>query len=249
MAGLAAGLALAAALGGAWWWWNESRELSSPGPATRLSGVATAPSNAALPAARDADRVQAGEPSWSMPWDQAWSQLSGSLAGVDTRPPRRGECPDQAQAPLRCRRARGSADQLRGLGRPVIVQLSSTQDQFAVVQFTETAAQALSQGQAVWLDHRQIEGLWSGLYIDLFMVPGYVEEVLREGDRGPGVLWVKQAASRAEPPFQADPNDPYFGPALRLWAQSFQATHGLPTDGLIGLATLQRIASHDQPSP
>ncbi len=257
LGGLAAGLTLAAAAVVAWWWWDGSRQVAvSPQTAT-LGSLATAPPPQGSPdddpavmfpgdAAATAD---SGTLPWTQSWEQAWSQLSDGLSDTTAATPRRGECPDDPVPPLRCRRARAGAEQLEALNRPVLIQLSATDNRYALARFADSAVEVFSSGEARWLDVGQIEALWSGLYIDLFLIPGYVPEVLREGDRGPGVLWVKAAASRSSPAFQADRSDPYFGPALRRWAEAYQTAHGLPTDGLIGLATLQRIAGREALDP
>ncbi|MEM6935380.1 MAG: hypothetical protein AAF552_02930, partial [Pseudomonadota bacterium] len=192
--------------------------------------------------------TQSGE-NWIQTWDQAWLQLSDGLSAAAAAAPRRGECPDEPVPPLRCRRARAGTQELQALDRPVMIQLSATDNRYALVRFTDSAVEVLGPDESTWLDSREIEARWSGLYIDLFLIPGYVPDVLRQGDRGPGVLWVKAAASRSKPAFQADASDPYFGPALRSWAEAYQSAHGLPSDGLIGLATLQLIAGRDDLRP
>ena len=66
--------------------------------------------------------------------------------------------------------------------------------------------------------------------------------LLREGDRGPGVLWIKAAAAMADPPYRMTVDDPYFGPSLKSWVQDFQQQAGLRADGLIGPETLQVLS-------
>ena len=147
----------------------------------------------------------------------------------------------------RCRGARAGVDALVKINRPVVLQLSALNDNYAVAHFGESAVRVDSRDGTRWLDPSDIVAYWSGLYFDVFEVPGYVPEVMREGDRGPAVLWLKQVASRAKPAYRADPDDPYFGPALSQWASGFQSAHGLDADGLVGEATIQLLARFQDP--
>ncbi len=258
--GIMVGLGLATAAAVGFWWWNQPRA-DNPPPSTNATLTPLAPPATIEnpePQSQDAvaDQTIANQqpappvtPDWVQPWDQAYSALAANVGDNEPALPGRSSCPDDETQAIRCRKARASASELAGLQRPVLLQLSQTQNHYAMVEFSDGAAQVFDQDAARWLDLRDVEQHWSGLYLDLFKVPGYVPEVLREGDRGPGVLWVKNAARRATPAYQADPNDPYFGPALRLWAESFQDAHQLPQDGLIGMATLQRLAGHQDILP
>ncbi len=252
--GLVAGLCLAAAAGAGIWWWSQRQQPTVQPLEAALSGItAVADTISPAPAPSTIREVAAPLiaplPPWVLTWEQSFEQVSAGFAEPALTLPNRSSCPASDSTALRCRRARASASELASLNRPVILQLSEANNEYAVVRFTDSAAQAFHQGQTLWLDQRDIELRWSGLYMDLFHIPGYVPETLREGDRGPGVLWVKQAARRATPAYLADPNDPYFGPALRLWAEAFQQAHSLPQDGLIGMATLQRVAGSENVLP
>ncbi|MFK7954550.1 MAG: ExeA family protein [Lysobacterales bacterium] len=258
--GVLVGLSLAtAAAAGLWWWNQQTRNLDPPSGGATLSTLAPNPMiETREPSARDAatsaastdkPSAQPTTPDWVQSWDQAYTALAANVSDAGLALPDRSSCPEGETLAIRCRKARASVTELAGLQRPVLLQLSQAQDHYAMVEFSDSAAQVFDEDRARWLDLRDVEQRWSGLYVDLFKVPGYVPDVLREGDRGPGVLWVKNAARQATPAYQADPNDPYFGPALRLWAESFQKTHQLPQDGLIGMATLQRLAGHQDMLP
>lgn len=231
-AGLA-GAAVVAVLGG--WLWSQQRDASRAPPATPSATLGTA-----LPLPTP---TEPGPPAFVLEWDAAWRALPDAGS-----PPAAATCPSRLPPGLRCQSARGRVESVTELNRPVLLQLSVRKNQYAVARFTESAAEVFGADDAQWIETGELTALWSGHYFDVFPVPGYVPEVLREGDRGPGVLWIKQVAARAQPAYPADPADPYFGPALREWTAAFQRAHGLEDDGLVGPETVQLLARFQDPA-
>ncbi|MEM9303762.1 MAG: AAA family ATPase [Pseudomonadota bacterium] len=135
-----------------------------------------------------------------------------------------------------CLEQRGRWQDLESLGRMVLVAVAD-----GWLPLTVGADTALdATGKA--LDRAALEAAWSGRFVDVWQMPGYVSDVLREGDRGPGVLWIKAAAAQAQPPFAGMVEDPYFGPELTQWTLAFQQSVGVRSDGLVGRETLQQLS-------
>ena len=169
----------------------------------------------------------------------AWATLM-SHRGFSEQPLPPGGCSWQASSQLRCMRLRTTLDELLALDRPVLVAMP---DGFAV------AGPASGKGLA-WRTHLEdsvvsldvFERRWSGELWDVFALPGYVDQLVQEGDRGPAVLWVKEVAGLATPRYPGDRTDPYFGPSLKRWVEDFQTAKGIQPDGLIGPETLQQLS-------
>lgn len=169
------------------------------------------------------------EPTWRL-----WLDERG-FRGVPV-----GECAWDLPDALRCVERYGDAAALHRLERPVLAALGEGYAVIRVDRLDRVRWTTPEDRGTVPL--ADFERAWSGRYWDLFRMPGYVPDLLREGDRGPGVLWVKQVAEQATPRYFGDPDDPYFGPSLKRWAMEFQASAGLPADGLIDRETLQYLS-------
>ncbi len=233
---LAAGLALAGWYGYSHWAPDLPAAGLEPPPAASAAAVDTAAAPIATPP------PPAPEPTLAaVGFAAAWDRLLAAR-GIPPRPaPALPGCGDAESGgdSVRCLEGRTTAAELIELQRPVIAELSALEDRYVVVQLTSATA-LLDAGDDV--PRPVFERHWSGRYWDLWRMPNYVPELLREGDRGPGVLWVKEVAARAEPAFVADTMDPYFGPSLRSWALDFQRRAGLREDGIIGPETLRLLS-------
>ncbi len=195
----------------------------------------------------DADNVVPAEPqAIRMDAEIAWNTLL-QARGLEEATPAASfdgqSCPDTSNVALACWAQRGAIPQLGNLSRPVLVDVG--QDQFAVVE--------VAGEQVFWLGPAaespsatslsELASIWNGRFIDIWQQPSYVPPLLKEGDRGPAVFWLKQVAANAQPPFKQDPNDPYFGPSTATWVRTFQATVGLRDDGVVGPETWQQLAT------
>jgi general secretion pathway protein A len=177
----------------------------------------------------------------------AWQSLF-QLRGLGEAPIiEAGRCDLRVNVSTYCLEGRGTLFRLQQLGRPVLLHLPALKPGFVVLsvqpgQLTLTAGDHFQH-----IDSAQLEPLWAGRYWDVWQMPAYVPILMQEGERGPGVLWVKAAASRCDPPFAVDLDDPYFGASLKQWAMTFQLHSGLRADGLIGPETLQLLARYGEP--
>ena len=178
----------------------------------------------------------------SSDFETAWQSLF-RIRGLDAVPvPQSGRCELKLGTATYCLEGRGTLFHLQLLGRPALIHLPALEPGFAVLTL-QPGQLTLHAGEVSQnIESGQLEPLWGGRYWDVWQMPGYVPLLMREGDRGPGVLWVKAAATRCDPPFVNDVDDPYFGPSLKHWALAFQQHSGLRADGLVGPETLQLLA-------
>lgn len=175
------------------------------------------------------------------PFANAWQRLfqlrdRGAPATDGNR------CALRLDAALFCLEGRGSLFSIRQLGRPVVVHLPRLPGGYAVLDAPGDELQLVTDAGRQPVDPMALEREWSGRFWDAWTMPGYVPTLLKEGDRGPGVLWVKSAAAQARPPYPMPVDDPYFGPSLKAWVEDFQSDTGLEADGLIGPETLQALS-------
>ncbi len=256
--GLVAGIATAAALGAAGmalagWWWQQN--INAAEQATQPSSTAPA----VVAPTRPSSTVGSGLTTDAVtPPTAADLATTANVAWQRLVAQRRLEapalnsswCPTRPAPGLYCLAPRGSLEELIRLNRPVMLELATDAPykQYLVASFGR-------DGVIVWspeptpMQHDALARYWTGRYADVWSMPGYVPELNREGERGPGVLWIKQRASTLG--YAGDLRDPYFGPALTSWARSFQQQVGVRADGLIGPQTLQYLSAsidHDSVS-
>ncbi len=152
-----------------------------------------------------------------------------------------GQCNQRLLRQLFCQTGHATSDAMAALNRPVIAECPRLEQGYVVARFTETGVELIRQDGREELTRAEFEKQWSGRYWDYWQVPAYLPDILEETARGPAVIWVKQAAKSAEPAYAGDAEDPYFGPSLKQWAISFQNSHGIRPDGVIGRDTLQYL--------
>ena len=251
---------LVAVIGLAYWAVDQPRELPAVANSASTSAADTEPTGAAAMAVAATDRPENGPaPSAvtdpvtviedpaplainSSKFADAWQSLFRIRGLGDAPATGLGRCALQLSATTYCLEGRGSLFHLQLLGRPVLLHLPALKPGFAVLSLQADQLMWYTDERLQVIENEQLEAIWGGRYWDVWQMPGYVPILMQEGDRGPGVLWVKAAAARSQPAFVRDVDDPYFGPSLKRWVLSFQQQTGLRDDGLIGPETLQLLA-------
>ncbi len=158
-------------------------------------------------------------------------------------------CDQRLGRNLLCQTGRSTSRRLIELGRPIIAYTPSRPPGYSVARFSTDQVTLHKLGGTTTLPLAAFERHWSGLYWDYWQVPAYVPDLLEEGNRGPAIIWIKQAAVRADPAYSSDSDDPYFGPSLKQWAIDFQNAHGILSDGVIGRDTLQFLRRYSPVAP
>ena len=231
-----AGLLLALTAAGFWWMGGLDSQRSTEAPVTTAQAEETQQDEALPPA--ESTQPLFGTDSFASAW-----QVLLHTRGIGDEYPAE-TCHWEAAGSVRCLERRGSTADLLRLDRPVLAAVGGGHAVVTMLGLERVRWETEDDGGEVTL--ADFEARWSGRYWDLWRMPGYVPDVLQEGDRGPGVLWVKRLAEQADPPYLGDPGDPYFGPSLKRWAEEFQHSAGLPADGLIGRETLQFLSRYGE---
>jgi general secretion pathway protein A len=234
-------------------WLRASRE-ATPGPA-----LASAPPAAAIAAAPAAVQLAAAEPDAPLvplaPLLKANAGRTGTddafgtlfrLWNVDLKSNTKRPCVQAEERGLHCLYQRGTLDQVRTLGRPVILTLrdgNSEPHQVVLAGLGATTAQLDIAGQEYRVASSELEQLWFGEYLLLWR-PGTSEvKSFLPGMRDPDVLWLRQSLAR----IQGKPVDPMdsdlFDETLAARIRDYQRDRRLPVDGMAGHATQVAMSS------
>jgi general secretion pathway protein A len=218
--------------------------LSEPGPSSREAGnvdVATAEPLPALPL----------EEALHDDADTARARLA-SLWGVETTPAA-ANCDALEGRGLGCFVGQGSWAALGALDRPAVLHLSTGSGQqtprYAVIEGVadERIALLLPDGSRREVARETLLATWYGRFELLWQLPGVL--LLRPGDRGPAVHWVRERLARAEGAVLPLDASTQFDEALRERVRAFQLLHGLEPDGLVGRKTMVQLDLVAGPGP
>jgi general secretion pathway protein A len=165
-----------------------------------------------------------------------------TIWGVESPPPA-GVIPCQylKSYSLRCLSGKGNWDELRRYNYPVILRLATPRGATRQVLLRsldgETATLDLA-GRPVQTSLSLLDLVWTGDYL-LFWRPQIPLDFIGPGYRGEAVKWLRQRLALAQgnsaPP---EPLADFFDSALREQVQSFQQSHNLQMDGLVGARTM-----------
>jgi general secretion pathway protein A len=93
-------------------------------------------------------------------------------------------------------------------------------------------------------DVQEVGRLWFGKYLLLWKPSAPGEEILRLGDRGESIVWLRDALTRWRgEPLAADASD-LFDRELQARLMQFQNRHQLTADGVAGANTLAKLQSY-----
>jgi general secretion pathway protein A len=181
-------------------------------------------------------------------WNQLLSLWTLRAEDVDVRTAQR--CPAVLAPGIFCLRSSGSLSKLATLERPVVMRLSSEgRDAWAVLLgLSSTRARLSVDGETFNVTRRTLERAWLGEYFALWRAPEYMAGVLRRGDSGPPVEWLRSVLPAR------DRSPPAEGPALfdesmENAVRRVQASHGLVPDGVVGPETLFAMVSRERVGP
>ena len=149
-----------------------------------------------------------------------------------------------AQAPgvgLRCLQGGGSWTILMHYDRPALLLLKASEGRRVPVLLHEilgSDARVQVDGQEVVVPVIELEQHWFGEYRLLWRTPPGGRSVLRPGDRGTGVAWLRERlqAVTGMTSITADKN--FYDAGLKELVESFQRDRELTADGVAGARTL-----------
>lgn len=164
---------------------------------------------------------------------------------------------------LRCYMDKGNWTTLRHLNRPVILKLLDRDQRphhVAAIRMKDQMITLVLDDQQVTLNQAAIEPFWFGEFILLWKPPVLASSVIKEGDRGSDVLWLRVQLDRAQGTGSADSDlsgsqdpspSPLFDEQLKRRVMEFQRTNFVKADGIVGEQTLIQLnkASADNATP
>ncbi|MBC8421166.1 MAG: AAA family ATPase [Desulfobacterales bacterium] len=162
-------------------------------------------------------------------------------------------CERAAKAGLRCFSGKGNWTTLRHLNRPAILELIDAHQgrHFVPAVQMEDRNITLDFGnRQATLDRAEIEPFWFGDFTLLWKPPPFRSFILKKGDTGPEVLWLKARLDHAEGVHSSDGGEartkapssgPLFDEKLRMRVMEFQRTHFIKADGIVGEQTLIQL--------
>ncbi|MDH5255630.1 MAG: AAA family ATPase [Gammaproteobacteria bacterium] len=177
--------------------------------------------------------------------DTAFSTLF-RLWNVDLSSETKRPCVQAEERGLHCLYQRGTLDQVRTLGRPVILTLrdgSNNPHQVVLAALGPRSAAIDIGGTAYRVANSEIEQLWFGEYLLLWRPGTSGVKSFLPGMRDPDVRWLRESLAR----IQGKPVEPMdsdlFDEDLAARVRDYQRDRGLPVDGMAGHATQVAISS------
>jgi general secretion pathway protein A len=188
-----------------------------------------------------------------------WLAASGSLTdstaalsglfeawGLQYQPNGGPACVQARTQGLRCLLAKGNWAVLERLDRPAVIELADDgggKHQLALVELDPDQAGFAVDGKIRAFPRQQLDPGWLGDYLVLWSPPESLERgMLRPGDQGAAVLWLRERMAEADGAGMAPLGDAAtYDDALVAEVRRFQARQGLAQDGIVGPRTLIQI--------
>ena len=238
---------VASAFAGIQWWRSDrGRESSPPAAVAHLADADTstpamppaAPPLTALAPLLKANAARTGT-------DSAFNTLF-HLWHVDLKADARRPCVQAEEWGLHCLYQRGTLEQVRALGRPVIMTLrdgNNDPHQVVLAHLSPDAA-TIRIGEADYqVAIPELRKLWFGEYLLLWRPTTNTVKSFLPGMRDPDVLWLRKSLGQIQgKPIEPVDSDVY-DDALAARVRDYQRERGLPVDGMAGHATQVAINS------
>jgi general secretion pathway protein A len=263
-------LLAAAVLVTAWQW--RARWMQSPAPEQAVaSGNALAPAAAAIETAQAgggvAEKAAPGEtkPAAILPnavvtldallenpdvssdtdsamqdlferWGLDYAALSGATA-----------CERALNAGLHCLYQTGTWNNLRRYNRPAVIELQDSAERkhhVLVASLTSDSALLEMGKHQQQFPISEVGRLWFGKYLLLWKPPAPERKILRLGDSGDAVQWLRDALARSRGEPLAAVSSDRFDEDLAGQLRQFQRQRGLAVDGVAGPITLAQLQGY-----
>ncbi len=137
-----------------------------------------------------------------------------------------------------CLTERGNWARVKNLGLPVILVLRAEGDKHVLLRGINRQRILLGAGsKPQWFQRDKVDELWMGEYIVAWPQSPDWPQRIRRGDSSAAMDIVFSMAALAEPPWQGQ-GQTQFDLSFENWLRSFQQSHGLLADGVVGPQTL-----------
>ncbi len=171
---------------------------------------------------------------------ERWSLNYASLAGSTG-------CERALNAGLHCMYKTGTWNNLRSHNRPAVIELQDAaggKHHVLVAELTADAVSLVIGGQPREFPVSEVGRYWFGKYLLLWKPPMPEQEMLRLGDRGDAVIWLRDALARYRGEPLAAESSELFDKELQAQLREFQGRHRLTPDGVAGRITLAQLQNY-----
>jgi general secretion pathway protein A len=164
---------------------------------------------------------------------------------VDYRGASGDSCERAREAGLRCLFRIGTWSAVRQLDLPAILALGAPggdKRHVVLTHLTDDSATLEAGGKALTLPLPEVERAWDGTFIALWKPPASVTAPMAPGERGKGVVWLRQRLGQLDGNPRPGGSELYDDELTRR-VSAFQRAHQLTADGIAGEETLVRLAT------
>lgn len=169
-----------------------------------------------------------------------WGLEYASLAGITG-------CERAIGARLHCHWASGSWQEFVQLNRPALIWFEHPDDgtkRYAIVHGMDGDGVQLRTGEhTVRVPESVMEQVWTGSFLVLWRPPALDVRLIKPGDRGELVIWLRRNLERLDGKQTANAHPEIFDRELKERVLAFQRARELNADGLVGEKTLIHLTS------
>jgi general secretion pathway protein A len=158
-------------------------------------------------------------------------------------------CERAAVAGLRCLHGKGNWTSLGRYDRPAVLELvdrGDSQHRVVAAALGEQQVTLDLGGSRIDVAKNDVEPYWFGDFTLLWKPPPFGVLLLRQGNSGTEVLWLREQLDRVQgvsPSATGDSPNPLFDAKLRKRVIDFQRSHALQPDGVVGEQTLIQLSA------
>jgi len=169
-------------------------------------------------------------------WDSEWPDPSGT-------PP----CEYAPTVALRCASSKGNWTGLCHLNRPVVLDLidETKEHHYVLATSLEEGDVTLDFGdKQITVPRSVLEPYWFGDFTLFWKAPPFQAILLKEGDRGPDIVWLRAQLDRvkgASPESERESTNPLFDADLKKRVMGFQRENSINPDGKVGEQTFIQL--------
>ena len=156
-------------------------------------------------------------------------------------------CERALNAGLHCVYQTGTWNNLREHNRPVVIELQDPSGRKHHALVTALSADSVSLvmgGEPQEFSVPEVGRLWFGKYLLLWKPATPTQEILRLGDRGEAIVWLRDALARFRGEPLAAKSSDLFDKELQEQLMQFQRRHRLTSDGVAGQNTLAKLQGY-----
>ncbi len=166
-----------------------------------------------------------------------WKLDYGSLPGVSG-------CDRATSARLRCHWGHSSWASFLTLNRPAIMwfeEEGEAKRYMAVMAIIGDHAKVSVGGQNIMMPLVELERIWSTEYFVLWRPPALGVKIIRLGDSGEVVLWLRRNLDKIDGVKPSSTGAHIFDQNLMKRIKAFQLAHDLEVDGVVGVRTMMYL--------